>query len=288
MPKETSKAIVLAAFGTTDPQAFVALLSLLEKLRGKLPNTEIHLAATAAFIRKTWQKRGSDADFKAKHPEIPAEVYSLSSPLAVIADLLEKGKRDITVQSLHITHGAEWSELESLAKALSKAETFKSEQVTPIADFRLGLPAFGNGDAAWMNSVAHALAPLVKIAQEQASSLLLMGHGHPHLGNSPYQQLTKVMNELYQIPVQIALVEGNPELDDVLPEVKKSSKVLLAPLMLVAGDHAKNDMAGDEPDSWLSILKEAGLEVSVHLKGLAELDSWADLCFEHINKAEKI
>ena len=82
-------------------------------------------------------------------------------------------------------------------------------------------------------------------------------------------------------------MEGNPKLEDILPELKKKGikKVYLAPCMAVAGDHARNDMAGDEPDSWKSMLKKNGIASEAVLVGTAEVPEIADIWIDHAKSA---
>ncbi len=92
------------------------------------------------------------------------------------------------------------------------------------------------------------------------------------------------MNKKYGQPVFMALVEGDPSFDDALAALKKAQvkKVLMAPFMLVAGDHALNDMAGDEEDSLASLLKKAGIETEAVIQGLGSNDDWANIYIERI------
>ena len=115
-----------------------------------------------------------------------------------------------------------------------------------------------------------------------------MGHGNGHVDVKAYRQFEKAMNDMYEAPVVIALVEGEPELPAAMKTLEKTGlkKILLAPLMLVAGDHARNDMAGSEEDSWLSILTKAGYEVKCHVEGLGLNDSWADIYVERLRALE--
>jgi sirohydrochlorin cobaltochelatase len=116
-----------------------------------------------------------------------------------------------------------------------------------------------------------------------------MGHGNEHLAVASYKQLEQAMQKVYGPAVALGLVEGEPGFEDALKEVQASGlkTVLLAPLMLVAGDHAKNDMAGDEDDSWASQFKAAGFTVKTHLEGLGSNNDWADIYVEHLKAVEK-
>jgi sirohydrochlorin cobaltochelatase len=100
--------------------------------------------------------------------------------------------------------------------------------------------------------------------------LLLMGHGTEHAANDIYIRLAQKMRKL---PMRLCTVEGTPSFDDAIEELtaQPQRKVQLAPMLFVAGDHAKNDMAGDEPDSLRSRLEAKGYIVSCAIQGLGEL-----------------
>lgn len=100
--------------------------------------------------------------------------------------------------------------------------------------------------------------------------LLLMGHGTEHTANDIYIRLAQKMRKL---PMRLCTVEGTPSFDDAIEELtaQPQRKVRLAPMLFVAGDHAKNDMAGDEPDSLRSMLEDKGFAVECRIQGLGEL-----------------
>ena len=118
--------------------------------------------------------------------------------------------------------------------------------------------------------------------------LILMGHGTDHHANSAYPTLEYTFHALGYNQVLVGTVESFPELKNVMAKLKiaEKNKVALMPFMLVAGDHAKNDMAGDE-DSWKSELEEEGYEVRVILKGLGEFEGIRKIFLEHIEEAAK-
>lgn len=118
--------------------------------------------------------------------------------------------------------------------------------------------------------------------------LVLMGHGTDHHANSAYPTLEYTFHALGYNQVLVGTVESFPELKNVMAKLKiaEKKKVALMPFMLVAGDHAKNDMAGDE-DSWKSGLEEEGYEVRVILKGLGEFEGIRKIFLEHIEEAAK-
>lgn len=121
----------------------------------------------------------------------------------------------------------------------------------------------------------------------EQDALVLMGHGSTLASNTAYREMQNALQALGRKRFFVATVEGEPTFDDILPLVvsSKAKRVWLAPLMFVAGDHAKNDLAGDCPDSWKSRLEAQGLEVEVVLKGLGEYEGIRQLICDHVKDA---
>lgn len=114
-----------------------------------------------------------------------------------------------------------------------------------------------------------------------------MGHGSRHAANQAYERMTRTLERAGLRRVYLATVEGKPVLSDVIPEMKTDGvrRVVLMPFMLVAGDHAHNDMASDNPDSWKSILTANGFEVRTRLAGLGELAAIREIYVRHAKTA---
>ncbi len=214
-------------------------------------------------------------------------MYDIANPLTRLAMIQENGSRDILVQSLHITNGTEFDDLAKIIGQLARIDAFQ-ESKRPFPYLTLGDSALGKASKEELDRAAAALAPLVLKAKAADSALLLMGHGNEHLDVKAYRQLEATLNRMYDIPIFIGLVEGERVLSRVMADLEKSGSknVLLAPLMLVAGDHANNDMAGPEEDSWASVLKKAGYNVSAHIEGLGLNEAWADIYVERLKKLE--
>lgn len=113
---------------------------------------------------------------------------------------------------------------------------------------------------------------------------MFMGHGSTHHANSSYALFQYVINESGLNNVLIANVEGFPELDVIIPKLKEKNikEITLMPFMLVAGDHATNDMAGDEEDSWKSILENEGFKVNIYLHGIGENENIQKIFIQHL------
>jgi len=276
--------IVLAIFGTTEPEAVSAILNVEKRIRAAFPEYKVHLGFTADKIRAIWRERGRDAAWKAKNHGLPAELYSIVNPLAALAQIQDEGPRPIFVQSLHIVNGTEFGNQKVMTQSLA-ALSARPANKKPFPYISLGDSALGKGSAQELERAAEALKPLVEQARAKDAALVLMGHGNEEVDIKTYRDFAAHLVKKYAPqPIFIALVEGKPGFDDLLAAVKKAKveKTFLAPLMLVAGDHAINDMAGDEDDSLASLLKAEGIKVESWLKGLGDNDSWADIYVERL------
>jgi len=281
-------AIVLAAFGTTDVGALKSILNVKARTAAAFPGYDVHLAFTSNTIRDIWHKRAEDKKFRQKNPAVPQEIYQIANPLTTLANIQEGGSRLILVQSLHVTQGEEFGDLKNIVGQLAGIKTMKFS-LNPFPWLGLGEPALGDGGAEYLDTAARALAPLVEEAGKKNAALVLMGHGNEHLEVASYKKMEQALQKTYGPEIALGLVEGEPGLEEALKEVEGSGlkTVLLAPLMLVAGDHAKNDMAGDEEDSWASRFKAKGYTVLTHLEGLGSNNAWADIYVEHLKAVEK-
>lgn len=114
-----------------------------------------------------------------------------------------------------------------------------------------------------------------------------MGHGTEADSNQVYTKMQQTLAAMGKDAYYIGTVEAEPTLEDVMAAMKDKgySRVVLEPLMVVAGDHANNDMAGDEEDSWKSQLQASGYEVECVLKGLGEFEGIQDIYTDHIRAA---
>ncbi|MCD7897538.1 MAG: sirohydrochlorin cobaltochelatase [Planctomycetaceae bacterium] len=285
-------AIVLAAFGTTEVGAVDSILNIKRRVQAAFPGYDVHLAFTSNIIRGIWRERANDADFQRANPGIPAEIYCVRSAMATLGLLQDTGRRPILVQSLHVTDGEEYTDLENLVNTLANYDTMKP-RLKPFPRIGIGQPALGleDGGEANLNRAAAALEPLWREAQARGAALVLMAHGNEHLNQNVFAKLESVLRHKFGNTVYIGTVEAEPLGEDVVRAVRATpnapKKVLLAPLMVVAGDHAVNDMAGEDDDSWLNLFQAAGFDVETHLVGLGSNDSWADIYVEHLKELEQ-
>jgi len=286
-------AIVLASFGTTVPSAVASITNIVDTVKKAYPETEVRLTFTSNIIRSVWKKR------QAKPQEwleqgIPEEVLYVKNFIATIGDLLEDGYTNIVVQPTHMFFMEQSYDLQQYVNALASIRTMKKKW-SPINTIVMGRPALGmpGDEYSYHEDVEVAIKTLaadVKQAKEEGAVLVYMGHGNEHWSTGIYAETQKKMRAMYpDVITLIGVVEGSPSLDDLLRPLKhtKTQKVMLKPFMIVAGDHAKNDMAGPEEDSWKTILTKEGYEVNAVLKGLGSNDAFAKIFVEHIADAAK-
>lgn len=284
--------IVLAAFGTTRPEALAGITRVLQRVEAALPACRVSLAFTSNQVRRVWQRRATDPDWLQDHPEVPPQVLAVRGPLAAIAELQDRGLRDIVVQPLHIYAGEEFEDLKSYLAGLNAIRTIKPRW-QPFRRLALGRPALGQPGPQFpyrddLERAAQALASDLDAARRRGAALVYAGHGNPFFSTGVYQELQAVLRRLHDYPpVVVGVVEGSWSLDYVLEELGrlKTKQVLLKPLMLVAGEHARCDLCGEEPESWRKVLQEQGYEVECDLRGLGENPAWAELYLENLCQA---
>lgn len=285
------KAIVLTAFGTSYPEAITSILAIQKAVQKAFPNVPVKLAFTSNIIRNIWIERSQDKAWQKANPGVPAEVLHVKTPLATIADLQNKGYRDITVQSLHVFAGEEFHDTVTLLAGLRSIRALKPRH-TPFARLALGRPALGMpGEGHPYKTDLTVAAKTLKTDVEQArkmdAALVYMGHGNDFFSTGIYAEFQSTLQQEYGWPVIIGCVEGFPGFDEALTALKATGKksVLMKPLMIVAGDHASNDMAGAEDDSWKVMLTKEGFDVHTELRGLGVVPEWAQLYVAHLKDA---
>lgn len=284
-------AIVIASFGTTVPTAIKAIINIVDTTKASYPGTEVRVTFTSNIIRSVWNERQTEAQ-QWLDDGIPKEILYVKNIISTIGDLREEGYRNIIVQPTHMFYMEQSQDLQSYVNGLASITTTK-EKWRPFDTLVMGRPALGMpGDRySYHQDVATAVATLAADAaraQKEHAVLVYMGHGNEHWSTGIYAETQKKMNSAYpETTTIIGVVEGMPSIEDVLRQLKNtdSKKLILKPFMIVAGDHAKNDMAGPEADSWKSILTSAGYEVEAVMEGLGSNDAFAEIFVKHIKDA---
>lgn len=248
------KALMVISFGTSYPKTRERTLAVIEKdLIKEYPDRDFFRAFTSNFIRKKIAKRDNEI---------------ILSPEEMFESLKEEGYEDVLCQTTHIINGSEYGL--TLDIAIDNAKNFKKVAIgSPL----LSLSA----DYIEMANFVKNLAK--KLKDDEA--LLFMGHGSEHFSNSAYPAFNYYLQKNGLFNVFLATVEGFPELSDVRIDLKNFRKIYLMPFMVVAGDHANNDLASDEENSWKSILKKDGFEVEPIIKGLGEFEEVRKIFIRH-------
>ena len=188
---------------------------------------------------------------------------------------VENGVRELLVQPTHLMHGFEYTDLvNTLAEY---ADAFDSILVgAPLLDSETDFAL-----------VAAALADATASFDDGETAIVFMGHGTEAESNEIYSQMQQVMTAAGYDNCFVGTVEATPSVEDVLALVQEGGyrHVVLRPMMIVAGDHANNDMAGEEEDSWKSIFEGAGYDVTCLLSGLGEMNVIQQLIVAHAGEA---
>ena len=275
------KELLVVSFGTSFNDSRVAdIKSIEDALQEANPDWSVRRAFTAQIIINHIQARDGE--------KIDNMEQALERAVA-------NGVKQLVVQPTHLMHGAEYDEMRA---AIDKVRD-KFESVE-IAEPMLG--EVGN-DATVINADKEAVAKAVvaaalsesgyestAAAKEAGVAYVLMGHGTAHVAKVTYSQMAAQMDKLGYENVFIGTVEGEPEdtsCEAVIAAVKEAgyTTVVLRPLMVVAGDHANNDMAGADEDSWKTMFEAAGLTVNCQISGLGRIADVQALYVAHTKAA---
>ena len=275
------KELLVVSFGTSFNDSRVAdIKSIEDALQAANPDWSVRRAFTAQIIINHIQARDGE---------------KIDNMEQALERAVSNGVKQLVVQPTHLMHGAEYDEM---CAAIDKVRD-KFESVE-IAEPMLG--EVGN-DATVINADKEAVAKAVvaaalsesgyestAAAKEAGVAYVLMGHGTAHVAKVTYSQMATQMDKLGYENVFIGTVEGEPEdtsCEAVIAAVKEAgyTTVVLRPLMVVAGDHANNDMAGADEDSWKTMFEAAGLTVNCQISGLGRIDAIHALYVAHTKAA---
>jgi len=237
-----------------------------------------------------------EAAIQKAHPDIPVfEAYTSHiiidrvkakegiqkmTPEEAFSKLKAEGYTRVAVVSLDVIPGMEYS-YDSIITKMQMSKFKELSLATPLMYFQ-GTEGEPDQVVDFLNAVKSQFPVMGK---EDAT--LIMAHGTPHPGNAYYSVIQDRIEKLGMNNVFVYSVEGRPNLDDVIPKLKTKGfkNVTLMPIMMVAGDHANNDMAGDDPDSHKSILTKAGFKVNTYIHGLGENENVRALYIQRADEA---
>ena len=275
--------ILVVSFGTSFNDSRAEDIGGVEKaLQAAYPDWSVRRAFTAQIIINHVQARDGE------------KIDNMDQALERAVD---NGVKNLVVQPTHLMHGAEYDELtEAVENYKDKFESVKIAEPL-LGEVGADETAINEDKAA----VAEAItAEAVKTAgfdsldaaKEDGTAFVFMGHGTSHTAKISYSQMQAQMEQLGYENVFIGTVEGEPEdtaCEAVIEKLKNAGykKVILRPLMVVAGDHANNDMAGDDDDSWKSQFEASGAfdSIDTQIAGLGEIDAIQQLYVAHTQAA---
>ncbi len=275
--------LLVVSFGTSFNASRAADIKGIEDaLQAAYPDWSVRRAFTAQIIINHVQARDGE---------------KIDNMQQAMDRAVANGVKNLVVQPTHLMHGAEYDEMMEMID--SYRDKFES---VAVAEPLLGEVG---ADAAVINSDKEAVAKAITAAAvkdagfdsldaaaAEKTAFVFMGHGTSHTAKISYSQMQTTMQTLGYDNVFIGTVEGEPEetaCENVIEAVKAAgyTKVVLRPLMVVAGDHANNDMAGADDDSWLSQFKASGAfeEVDTQISGLGEISDIQQLYIAHTKAA---
>ena len=264
MMTSEKKVLLAVSFGTSFNENRARTIDAVEEqMRTSFPDWEVRRAFTSRIIIKNLAQRDN---------------YDVDYITDAMQRLVLDGVRTVVVQPTHVMNGKEYDDV-------MKAVGNYADNFDHLA---IGKPLLTSRED--YQKVLKAIdGTLVKDADATAgkdSCLVLMGHGTKHFANATYSQLQLELMFSGRDRVFVTTVEGFPEYSDTLQLMKDAPrKAVLFPFMLVAGDHANNDMAGDDDDTLKSFLESNGFETYPEIKGLAEYPEFRELFMDHIRDA---
>lgn len=252
------KGILLVAFGSSYPQARAAFDNIDKKVKAAFPDIPVRWAYTAAMIREKMAGQGKEMD----------------SVVTALAKMMDAGFTHVAVQSLHTIAGEEFHDLRRNAHAFT-------DMAGGFQRILVGYPLLGT--EADLVRVTEAMMANLPQSRKPEDAVVLMGHGTHHPANAFYAAMMYHFQQK-DPHIFVGTVEGTPTIADIKAMLARKGiqKAYLMPFMSVAGDHARNDMAGDGPDSWKSVLTQAGIDCETVLKGTAEFDDIVDIWVDHL------
>ena len=230
------KAILVTSFGTSHKDTRKKCLdSIQREVEEKYGNENVERAYTSGIIRRIIEKNEG------------IHIFDQKEGLKALKD---RGFEKIITMSLHILDGIEYSKLDDKFGKISKPLLADDEDFKKIVENKEFNDLEGN------------------------DAIVFMGHGTESEADYAYQKLQDEYLKAGKNNIFIATVEGKVTIEDIIEKMKEKDfkRILLKPLMIVAGDHAKNDMSSDDEDSWKTILKNEGYEVTSVLKGMGEYE----------------
>lgn len=253
------KAILVVSFGTSYRETRDKTIGAIEReIAGAWPEYQVRRAFTSGMILRVLKNRDG---------------IHIDNVEEAMERLAADGFTEVAVQPTHVINGDEYEKM--------------WQQLRPYENrferFTVGKPLLTSSED--YGKVVEAVMGEISLAEDEM--LVLMGHGTEHFVDAAYAALDYRFRDMDWDNVTVGTVEGYPAFEQVEKQVKRRGPkgVVLMPFMIVAGDHATNDMAGEEEDSWKSQFMAQGYEVRCILKGLGEMQAIRDIFLEHAREA---
>lgn len=262
MSTPTKKAILAVSFGTSHNDTRKVTIDAIENdMKAAFPDYALYRAWTSKMIIQKLKKRDS---------------VSICNVKEAMEQMKQDGITDVLVQPTHVINGIENDLMKE--DALSFRDEFHS--------ISFGEPLLTSEQDSL--DVIHAITEEFSDLQKE-EVLVLMGHGTTHYANAIYAALDYTFKDQGFKNIFLGTVEAYPSMETLMKMVKEydPKKVILAPFMIVAGDHAKNDMAGDNPESWYSQFVAAGFETKTVMKGLGQYPGIRKILVEHLRAIDR-
>lgn len=250
-------AILVVSFGTSHLDTLEHTIGAIEQsIAVRFSEYKVYRAFTSNMIIRKLKK---------------IEDMSIPTVEEALEQILQDGAEQVWIQPTHIINGIENDRM--LEIVMKYTDRFSK--------IRVGKPLLSGSED--YKKVVHAIMDTTNL--EENEILILMGHGTDHHADSAYPALEYTFHLLGYKQVLVGTVEGYPNLRDVMTKlaVSEFKKVVLRPFLVVAGDHAKNDMAGDE-DSWKVTLLREGYQVRTVMQGIGEIEGIQNIFVEHIEE----
>lgn len=259
-PKKT---ILVVSFGTSYNETRALTLDAIEEAVAKrYPDWDVRRAYTAQTIIDILEKRDG---------------LKIDNVIEAMERLVSDGVKELVIQPTLVMPGYEYDDI--VNEVTSYLDKFEKAAI--------GKPLiYYNED---YDAVVDALVSAIPEIGKEDTAVVLMGHGSHHFANATYAALDYILHAKGYENVFVGTVEGVPTIDQVIANVTAfgAKKVIQYPFMIVAGDHANNDMAGDEEDSWTTLFTKAGFEVENRLVGLAQNEAIVEMILTHLEATIK-
>lgn len=258
---ESKPAVLVVSFGTSYNDTREATIGAVEKkIEEKFPDYDVRRAFTSQTIIDKLKERDN------------IEIDNVDTAMQ---KLVGDNVKELIVQPTHVMNGFEYEEMLNAVKPYE-------DKFTKLS---IGQPLLTSDED--YNKVVEALAAETPQLADNGTAVIFVGHGTEHYANATYAALDYRFKALGYTNAFIGTVEGYPDLEKVKADVNALgvNKVVLAPLMIVAGDHATNDICGEEEGSWATEFKKEGYSVECLKKGLGEYEGIRELFAEHVQQA---